>query len=333
VKISNLLGAIGAVVLLVSESAVSAQTVIKVATLAPEGTPWIAHLQKWEKAAEEASGGSLDIKIFPSAQLGTEAEIFKHVQRGRVDVGVLSGAAIADNVPEIALMSTPFLFNSVSTIDCVYDEHLGNKFASLLEAKHMRFLQWQETGWMYIYGKKDLSDVNSVKGYKVRVSPSPMSSVLWKSVNAAGIELPYSETPSALQTGLINGGESAAVSFMAFGFNKVAPHLMKMNQSHLAGAITISNKTWEKLSAEERKILKESLPAVQLMRDDLRALSETLLDKHAKAGGHVHVLSDQQIAAWKARVEPNWPNFVASLGGEAKSLWPQVLKAQAACGE
>lgn len=328
-----LLGAASAIALTVAANAAAAQTVIKVATLAPPNTPWTAHLETWKANVAKASGGEIELQIFPSAQLGNEFEVFKQVQRGRIDASGFSGAAIADNIPEISLMSTPFLFNDTATIDCVYDQKLGDQFSALIEGKGMKFLQWQETGWVYIYAQDDLSDVAAAEGYKIRVSPTPISRMLWKSVGAAGVEIPYAETPAALQTGLVRGGESAAISFVAFGLGKVAPHFMRTKQYHMAGAITISNKKWDSLSEEQQKILVDGLPPVQGMRDKLRGTSEYLLGKYVEAGGPIHELSDEQLAAWRAKVEPNWPAYVSELGDGATAMWPVLMEAKAACGE
>ncbi|HGG64863.1 MAG TPA: TRAP transporter substrate-binding protein [Rhodobacteraceae bacterium] len=328
-----LLGAASAIALTVAANAAVAKTVIKVATLAPPNTPWTAHLETWKDNVAKASGGDIDIQIFPSAQLGNEFEVFKQVQRGRIDVGAFSGAVIADNIPEISLMSTPFLFKDAATIDCVYDQKLGDQFSALIDAKGMKFLQWQETGWVYIYAQDDLSDVAAAEGYKIRVSPTPISRMLWNSVGAAGVEIPYAETPAALQTGLVRGGESAAISFVAFGLGKVAPHFMRTEQYHMAGAITISNKKWDSLSAEQQKILVDGLPPVQGMRDTLRQTSEYLLGKYAEAGGPIHELSEAQLTAWRAKVEPNWPAYVSELGDGASAMWPVLMEAKAACGE
>jgi len=73
------------------------------------------------------------------------------------------------------------------------------------------------------------------------------------------------------------------------------------------------------------------MPPVTGMRATLRGTSEFLLGKYIKAGGPVHVLTDEQRAAWKAKVEPNWPAFVSSLGKGAEAMWPKVIEAQAAC--
>ena len=328
----TLTGAVSALAIGIAATSAGAETVIKVATIAPDGTPWAAHLQNWEVAVEEASNGEIDLQLFLGGQLGNEFDVYKQVQRGRIDASFFSGAAMSENVPELALMSTPFLFEKSSTIDCIYDGPLGDKFAELAEAKGMKMAQWQETGWVYVYAKDDLSDVADAEGYKTRVAPQPMSRLLWDSVGANGAEIPYSETPSALQTNLVKGGESAGISYIAFGVSKVAPHFMKTAHMHQAGALMISEKAWGGLSEADQKLLVDSLPEVQGMRDGLRNITEAMLGKYAEASGTVHELTTEQRAAWVAKVEPNWPAFVEGLGGEAKTLWPQLLEAKAACG-
>jgi TRAP-type C4-dicarboxylate transport system substrate-binding protein len=311
----------------------SAQTEIKLASIAPAGTPWISHLEAWEKNVEAASNGELDIVIYPSGQLGNEFDTFKQIQRGRIDAASLSGGVLSAFVPELALMSTPYLFDSADTIDCVYDGELGETMKSLVAEKKVELLQWGETGWVHVYAQDDLSDVANADGYKTRIAPHDMSRLLWNSVGANGTELPYAETPAALQTGLVKAGESAEVSYVAFGLGKVAPHFMMTYHMHQAGGIVTSERTMKKLSPEHQQILRDSLPSTQSGRDSIRQMGVALVGKYEQAGGPVHRLSDEQRAAWKAKVEPNWPAFVAGLGGRSEELWPQVLTAKATCGE
>ena len=314
-------------------TAAAAQIEIKLASIAPAGTPWIGHLEAWEQNVEAATNGEIDIVIYPSGQLGNEYDTFKQVQRGRIDAASLSGGVLSAFVPELALMSTPYLFDRIETIDCVYDGAMGDTLKSLVAEKNVELLQWGETGWVHVYAQDDLSDVASADGYKARVAPHEMSRTLWNSVGANGTELPYAETPAALQTGLVKAGESAEVSYVAFGLGKVAPHLMMTYHMHQAGGIVISNRTMKKLSPEQQQILRDSLPGTQAGRDSIRQMGVALVGQYEAAGGPVHRLTDEQRAAWKARVEPNWPGFVTGLGGRSEAMWPQVLEARSACGE
>jgi TRAP-type C4-dicarboxylate transport system substrate-binding protein len=211
---------------------VQAKTTLKVAATVPVGTPWADHLIEWKENVESASGGEIELEFFLGGQLGNEYDVYRQVQRGRIDIGWFTGAVMAENVPEIALMSTPFFFRESKTLDCVYGGKFGDQLATYVSEDGVKMLQWQETGWVSIIAKDDLSDVEAAKGYKARVAPQPMSRTLWSSVGANVSEIPYMEMPSALQTNLIKSGETAAISYFAFGLDKVAPHYIRTRHLH-----------------------------------------------------------------------------------------------------
>lgn len=312
-------------------SAATSETVLRFSTLAPPNTPWMAHFQGWADNVAQASDGELRIEIYPSGQLGNEFEVYRQVQRGRIDAAAFAGSILAEKIPEFALMSTPFLFDDISVIDCVYDGAFGDQLRQRVDDENLTFMQWGETGWVHVFAKEDLTDVASAQGYKIRVAPQPMSRLLWDSVDADGTEIPFAEMPPALQTGLVRGGEASEIAFVATGLGRSAPHLMKTAHMHQAGIMVISGRSWQKLSAEQQQILRDAMPSVSDLRGSVRHVAGKLLDKYAASGAPIHELTEAERAAWKDKVAPGWPGFVAELGGDAETLWPMLMEAKTAC--
>jgi TRAP-type C4-dicarboxylate transport system substrate-binding protein len=133
-------------------------------------------------------------------------------------------------IPELALMSAPFLFDSANA-----------------------------------------------DGYKTRIAPHDMSRLLWNSVGANGTELSCAETPTAPQIGLAKAGETAEVSYVAFGFGKVAPHFMMTDHMPRTGGIVVSERTRKTLSPEHQQILRDSLAPTQSARDSIRQIGVALV--------------------------------------------------------
>jgi len=318
-------------VLAFSSAASAADLELKLATIAPEGTPWMGYLAKWEAAVEEASGGSIDIQIFHSGQLGNEFDTYSQVRRGRIDAGLFSAQTLAGNVPEVSLMSTPFLFDNVETIDCVYDGEFGDMLEGKIEEQGFEIMTWNDAGWVNMFGQDDLSDVAAAEGYKVRVAPHGMSRLLWNSAGALGTEMPFSDIPSAMQTGLVRAGESATIVYVAMGLSKIGPHLTLANHSHQAGALAMSAKVWESMTDEQRAILSDNLPPLAELRASVRGTEAFLVNKFKEAGGALHIPTDEQRAAWVEKVSANYPQFVADLGGDSEAAWEQLMAAKAAC--
>ncbi len=310
----------------------AAKTELSLATIAPVGTPWYDYVEQWADRVAELSNNDIQINIFHSAQLGNEWETWTKVQRGRVDIGVFSGAVMAEKVPPLSLMSTPFLFDDEKTIYCVYDTQLKQEFTDMLE-EHAKVISWAENGWGNIYAKDDLSAVEAAEGYKSRVAPHAMSRLLWGSANANSIEVPFADTPAALQTDLIRSGEATPISYMAFGLYKVAPHYMLTQHMHQAGAIMMSPRRWTKLDEASQRVLIDAVPDINVLRSTLMNMEQMMIAKLKSEGVAVHELSDAERDAWKQAVQPNYPAYVEGLGEEAEALWPKVLEAKANCGE
>ena len=307
------------------------KVVIKIASVAPAGTPWVTHLEKWRDNLLAATNGEIEIKVFPGGQLGGEEDVIKQVMRGRISASNLSGSPIAATFPEFALMSTPFLFDSTKTIDCILDTKLRDEFSKIFAKKGLKLIQWGETGWVHVYAQDNLTDPATAKGYKIRIGANPMSHTLWDSVGANGIELPYVETPAALQTGMVKGGESAVISFFAFGVVKIAPQFMLTKHMHQSGATLMNLKQWNKFTPDQQKAIMDARPPVTNYRAVIRGYGNSLVEKYKAAKGPIYELTAKQRAAWRKLVEPNWPKFVKDLGPKAEAMWPKILEAKKAC--
>ncbi len=324
--------ATSALALGVSAFAASANTELRLATMAPPQTPWMDLLESWADNVAENSGGELTVSIYHSGQLGNEFDTARQTQRGRIDIVNMSGSALTELVPAIALMSTPFMFDSDEVLDCVYDGPFGDQLIEQIEAQGFTFLQWGETGWIYLAAQDDLTDVANAEGYRVRVAPHPISRLVWNSVGAQGVEVHFAEAPAALQTGMIRGSEAAGLSMLGFGLHQSAPHIHELRHNHQAGAMLLSDRTAARLSDEELQILRDSLLPIEEVRQGVRAVVDGAMAQYADAGGPFHQLTDEQRAAWADMITPNWPDFVADLDETAQGMWDDLLAARDACG-
>src|SRR4029079_13785843 len=78
-----------------------AEFTMKLATVAPEGTPWSEALEKFKTKDQEATGKRLKIKIFYGGTLGDENETVLSTKRGQIQAVGASTGALASQVPEL----------------------------------------------------------------------------------------------------------------------------------------------------------------------------------------------------------------------------------------
>lgn len=324
-----LLGA--ALTLTVPAGAAEAAKELRFATSAPLGTPWVKHVESMIEKMADSSDGTLQAELFHAGQLGTEPVMVQKTIRGRIDVLGSSLTAFSTVVPELALLGVPFLWDSYAQVDCAMEQHLTPAFEPLFEEKGLKFLQWSELGWVHTYGTKPILSPDDVKGVKVRAAPAKYSVNFWKGMGANSVVLPLAETPTALQTGMVEGGTLPAVTYVAMGMGKLAPHLTLSSHLHQPAAVVMSMRTWKKLSREEKDSITNALVPVQKVRDDVRTMAESMVADFEQNGGYVHELSPEQREDWKNAVLPQREELVSSIGGRAQEIWPKILEAKQAC--
>lgn len=325
--------AASAVALTAVSTSATAAIELKYSSTAPANTPWVKHSEAIRDAVAVNSAGEIQINLFNGGQLGDELTVIKQVARGRIDFGGFSMTAAANMVPELALMGTPFLWDNFEQLDCAMDNHLAPVFESLFDKKGFKFVQWNELGWINVFGKQPLLTVADFDGYKIRAAPAKYSANFLKGMGANGIVLPFSETPAALQTGMIDGAALPGVTFVAAGFGKLAPHYTLSRHIHQSGMILMSKKSWAKLGAEGQQQFMDGLAPIAGLRAQVRGMSDFLLGKYQEAGGPVHELSDAQREQWKAAVLPGRDELVASIGGDSDRVWQHILAAKQACNQ
>lgn len=330
-KIKNI--AIATAITLGASTNAFAALEMKYSSSAPANTPWVKHSEAIRDQLLVNSNNEIQMQLFNGGQLGDELTVIKQVARGRIDLGGFSMTAAATMVPELALMGVPFLWDSYEQLDCAMDNHLTQVYEPIFKQKGLQFIQWNELGWINAFGKKPLLTVADLDGYKMRAAPAKYSANFLKGMGANGIVLPFAETPAALQTGMIDGGTLPAVTFVAAGMGKLAPHFTLSRHVHQSGMILMSSKSWKKLGAEGQQQFTDSLAPIAGLRAQVRGMGDFLLNKYKEAGGPVHELSDEQRQQWKDAVTPSRQQLVDSIGGNASQIWPQILAAKQACSD
>ena len=303
--------------------AASAQSVeLRYATSAPPKTVWEMQVQRFQKQVEDGSKGSLKINAFLNSQLGSEQDTVQQVARGRIDSGGYSVTAGSLLVPEISLLSIPFLFKDQKEQDCVYDNHLTKLTQDMFLKKGVVMLSWSEVGVADIIGKKPYISPDDLKGLKARSAPNKVAAFMWSQFGANPNPLPVTEWNSAFQTGLIDVANSAPTFYFFSGLAKLAPVVTMTQHTDQGGVVLVNKEAYDKLSAEHKGVLTgtaTTTPAT-VLRAEVRGFEGKIREMHKAAGGTIVELTPEQRAVWRKGMEAAWPRMVEAVGGEAGHL-------------
>jgi TRAP-type C4-dicarboxylate transport system substrate-binding protein len=328
-KKSNLIAA--AIASIVVAGAAQAD-VLKLTTAAPNGTPWVNHFETSAANLAEITGGEMTMEVFPASQLGAETDTIKQVARGRLVVGNFSVTAVSSVVPEVAMLVTPFFWDSFEQADCALDEHLVETFDTLFQVRGLRLVQWQELGWQNVFTNEPISGPADMAGLKMRVGTSANHDLYWRSVSVSGVPMAFSDIATNIQTGLVEGGELPTISYVAGGVGEVSPHMTRTRHIYQPSVMLMSTRVWDGMSPEEQAQFIEAMEPAAALRTAVRGGIDFFSAKHIENGGTIAELSDEERAEWAAYWTPeNMQELIDVTGGDSQRVYDEVVAARDAC--
>jgi len=172
--------------------------------------PVNARAQEALNRIREATGGRLDIKLFPANQLGSDTDLLAQVRNGSVEFINLSTSILATFVPVAGILNTGFAFKNYDSVWKAADGDLGAYIrAQIAKTPIMTVSRPFDNGFRHITSStRDIKTPDDLKGFKIRVPPAPMLTSLFKALEAAPAPINFNELYSALQTKVVEGQEN-----------------------------------------------------------------------------------------------------------------------------
>ena len=141
-----------------------AQIVIKLGTIAPEGSIWHDALLDTRQQWRELSDGEVELRIYAGGVLGGEAEMVRKMQRRGLDAIAISGSGLplVDNI--VSCLNLPLLFDTYEELEYVRDS-VSTELEQSLEAGGYKALSWSEAGWVHFFTKSPVTTRMSFGSY------------------------------------------------------------------------------------------------------------------------------------------------------------------------
>ncbi|MCE8537306.1 TRAP transporter substrate-binding protein [Ruegeria pomeroyi] len=309
-----------------------AETVLKLGSVAPSGSPW----GKWATGVaakiEEVSGGALKIELLLDAQAGDEQTVLRQTAKGRLDIAFVSNVPLTLLSQEMAIPSAAYLFDSPEQGTCVTYEHLSDTLGGIMEGAGVVPLTWMEVGHYVLFSKEPVSSPADLAGKKMRIAPSIADAALAKAWGVQGVPMGTSDAIPALQTGTVDAAWFPTLFGIGIGTHKVAPHVTVTNHARLIGTVAVSGRTWAKLSDQEKQWLGVFTAAGPQLTQGILGAEPALLGQLEGAGVPVKHLNAEEGAVWKAAADGVLAAIVEEAGGEAQAVADRIAQAKAACG-
>lgn len=242
------------------QSAIGAEKnlVIKLGTLAPEGSSWMKTLNTLNIEVMKKTENKVQFKIYPGGVLGDEMDMLRKMKIGQIQGAALSSGGLSALFKEIDVLQIPFLFQKYEEVDTILKK-MDSFFRKGFEDNGYILLGWSEGGFIYLMSNTPISSVADLKKVKVWTwEESPMAKAIFDEAGVSAIPLSVPDVLVGLQTGLVDviyAPPTVAISLQ--WFTKVK-YMTDVPLAYLVGGIVVNKDTFKRIPPAFQNILIES---------------------------------------------------------------------------
>ena len=276
-----------------------AETTIKLATVAPDGSSFHTTMKKIAEQWSTASNGQVKLKIFAGGVQGDEGDVVKKMRIGQLQGAAITAIGLKDVAPEPTAVCAPLMVTSYPELDYVM-ERVGGKLEKSLGDKGFQVLAWTDAGTMYFFSQKPAASPTEMFPQKVfAVSGDPLAEDAWRSAGFTPVVLSSVNMIPSLQTGMVNAFTSTPVLALTLGWYASAKNMTLAPWGMLIGALVVTKKSWEKVPADlQPKLLEIARSEANLLKLENRRMEGEAMKTMETKGLTVVKPNAEQLAAW-----------------------------------
>ncbi len=295
---------------------------MKIATVAPEGTPWEKQLRGLKNHIESESGGRIRVKMFMGGSLGGEKALVRRTAQGSVQCFGGSTAALGSLVPELNVIEAPFLFESEQQADRALDGQAKDIVAQSVEARGFRFGLWAENGFRSWYTKeRPIRTPEDMRGLRMRSQEALVHLETYRAVGASPVPIDVTNVLTSLQTGVVDGFDNTPLFAFAASWYQAARHMTLSQHSYQPGIVVYSKSWYDGLPADLQQVL-DNVPRQHTVqgRQGVRQMNPILLRNLERFGIQIHEPTAEERAAFVQATRRVPDRVAAKAGGRGRQL-------------
>jgi TRAP-type C4-dicarboxylate transport system substrate-binding protein len=213
----------------------------------------------------------------------------------------------------------PFIVDSYEQGWKLYDESKWLKAQfDTAPAKGFRFLATWEAGFRNMTTRDPLASPADAVGKKLRTFPNEMMRWTLEAVGFTVQIMPLPEVYLAIQQGTVSGQENPIDTIYANKFYEVAKNVTLTQHVYSPIPLTISEKTWQKLSAADRDaVTKAGQEAGAWIRNEIRSNDDRQLKEMQAKGA---TIARPPVAPFRSAVQPVYAKAKEKYGAEVDAF-------------
>jgi TRAP-type C4-dicarboxylate transport system substrate-binding protein len=272
-----------------------AQTTLRIATLAPEGTMWARVMHEWERTLKESSA-SVRVKVYLGGVAGDEVAVGERIRRGQLD-GLISAGTLCQQVaPSVRVLKVVGLFQGrdeaeyvLKHLKPVFDkEAAGNGFVNLAEGS---------VGSIIVFSRKPIASMAELR--RTPLWTGRQDDFTLAQLNAIGmhaVPLPLDAASGEYRSGHLDGFLTVPSVALSWQWSSQVGYFTDLRLSFLFSCLLISNASFDALSFETQQTFRNVATHMVARIDELgRQQDEALVNELFAKQGLKQVRVDERF--------------------------------------
>nr|WP_200769016.1 TRAP transporter substrate-binding protein [Vibrio nigripulchritudo] len=256
---------------------------LRLGLITPPPHIWTQSANEFAKELAEASNGELSVKVFPSRQLGNEAQMLQLLQTGALDMAFLTLAEVSNRVPDFGAFYAPYLVENVEEAGNLLRSDVARSVLKQLPRKvGVVGIGYGMGGLRQIVSRNAIQSAADLKGKKIRITPFEPIKDFYRALGSAPTPMPLSEVYQALANGQVDAIDMDAELIVKLKYYEHADSILLSNHMMFPMIGLISGKVWGGLNQDDRKKIK------------------SLMDKHLGSTIDIYI---EKEASWLKDIE------------------------------
>jgi len=280
----------------------------KLGLVTPPNHAWTKAAEAFGKSLREASGGRHSVVVYPSQQLGNEAQMLQQLQTGAIDMAFLTVAEVSNRVPEFGAFYAPYLARDIAGAAEILRSDVAMQMLEPLPRKVGVFgIAYGIAGMRQILTRARTAGPADLRGRKLRITPFAPIRDFYQLLGAAPTPMPLASVYDALANGQVDAIDMDLETTIKLRYHELTDTVVLSNHMMFPMIGLVSARVWVRLDEADRN----------QVRDLMRAELDAMVDRYVIDERRY----EQQLRETDVVILEAGPEFFGSAISEWDAVW------------
>ncbi len=303
----------GCLLLLFASLSTWAETTVKVATIAPEGSPLMVELRNAAKEIDKQTEARVKFKFYSGGVMGDDAAVKRKMRAGQLNGAVLQTSVLTGDVPDLNVYNLPLQFKNIEEVTKVRADLDSYLMEDLEEAGYISF-GFVGIGLAYAMGSKKATTLQEARRLKIWAPKNDQSSTLMlQAFGITPIPLTIVDVLTGLQTGLIDTVASPPVAAVTLQWHTQIKYLMDVPFVYVYSVYVLDQSAFKDVEEDDQEVVR-TLMGQAMEKAEERGIADhsAAMDVMDELGVELIKPDPDSLKAWQTLADIAAANWVRS---------------------